>query len=422
MSGTPKWSEADIDRMVAIVREHTDMIEASAAVAAALGQQMNRSMLAQLLTNRRGIRYGQILKRKPPPPPPPKESAPTLDPVERREKVDEVSRLRSEHADLVAQVREFRARQAFIDRLSDWQGVPSVERKERKSGIREMAAVWMASDWHVEETVDPESIGYVNAFNLAIADDAITRFFDAIIWHHRHNAASGSVSIRTIVLALIGDLITGYLHEELVETNGLSPVNATLWLLPRLRDGIRRVLKELPEIERMIVPCAHGNHGRTTEKRRISTGPANSFEWIVYHQLADAFADDKRVRFILAASAHQFVDVFGFRLHVTHGDEFRFFGGVGGLTIPLNKRIAAWNQGPQRAHVHMIGHYHQALDIGPGVVNGSLIGYNAYAQSIGASPEPPQQVGFFVDSKHGKCDSGKRLWVDSGKRVAKRAA
>jgi hypothetical protein len=35
-------------------------------------------------------------------------------------------------------------------------------------------------------------------------------------------------------------------------------------------------------------------------------------------------------------------------------------------------------------------------------VNGSLIGYNAYALAIKASPEPPVQAFFLIDSRFGK--------------------
>jgi hypothetical protein len=38
-------------------------------------------------------------------------------------------------------------------------------------------------------------------------------------------------------------------------------------------------------------------------------------------------------------------------------------------------------------------------------VNGSLIGYNAYAQSIGASPEEPQQGLNILNKKYGMVSS-----------------
>jgi rhodanese-related sulfurtransferase len=37
------------------------------------------------------------------------------------------------------------------------------------------------------------------------------------------------------------------------------------------------------------VVCKFGNHGRTGEKIRISTGYKNSYEWMVYHFIAAEF-------------------------------------------------------------------------------------------------------------------------------------
>jgi hypothetical protein len=45
------------------------------------------------------------------------------------------------------------------------------------------------------------------------------------------------------------------------------------------------------------------------------------------------------------------------------------------------------------------------------VTNGSLIGFNPFAVSIGAKYEPPQQAFFLVDSKRGKTASYP-IWVE----------
>jgi hypothetical protein len=45
-------------------------------------------------------------------------------------------------------------------------------------------------------------------------------------------------------------------------------------------------------------------------------------------------------------------------------------------------------------------------------VNGSVVGYNGYAMAIKATPEPPQQAFYILDSKRGKtCKSP--IWVRS---------
>src|SRR6185312_12666569 len=189
-------------------------------------------------------------------------------------------------------------------------------RRERTSGLREMTAVVGASDWHVEETVDPEAIAFRNKYNLEIAGQRIERFFNGIAWNIEHHRASRLIVIHDLVLWLGGDLMSGYIHEELVENNQLSPTETILWLLPRLNGGIR-MLRERLDIN-VVVLCSYGNHGRTTHKPRISSGPQNSYEWLMYHNLARELADDKGIRFEITKSAHQYVQAYDKVLHFHH--------------------------------------------------------------------------------------------------------
>jgi len=71
---------------------------------------------------------------------------------------------------------------------------------------------------------------------------------------------------------------------------------------------------------------------------------------------------------------------------------------VGGIYIPTNKAIAQWNKGV-RADLDVFGHFHQFIDAGNFVANGSLIGYNAYALRIKADYEPPKQAFFLVNKR-----------------------
>ena len=88
-------------------------------------------------------------------------------------------------------------------------------------------------------------------------------------------------------------------------------------------------------------------------------------------------------------------------LRFHHGDAIRYEGGVGGLTIPANKAIAQSNKS-RTAYLDIFGHYHQMLDGGKFVSNGSLIGYNPYAIRIKASYEEPKQVFFLMERDKGK--------------------
>lgn len=331
------------------------------------------------------------------------------DPVEAVELKEEISNDKKIIKQLIEQVRQAKARQSFLDVVSSYKDPPKILPREKNSGVREMTAVCLMSDLHVEEPVSPESVAYRNEYNMDIADIRLNRLFQGIIWNVEHHRSSKKVAIRDLVLWLGGDFISGFIHPELVEHNTLSPIETVRWLLPRLKNGIKTVLESL-QLERIIIPCSFGNHGRTTDKPRISTGYANSYEWLMYHSLADAFESDPRVTFEITPSAHQYVEVYNFTLHFHHGDDLKYQGGVGGLGIPLLKAVAAWDT-IKRADYHHIGHFHQLRDYGRAIANGSLIGYGPYSQRIRADFEAPAQAFYLLDSKRGKCMLTP-IWVD----------
>lgn len=335
------------------------------------------------------------------------------DPVQERETRESLTKEKAQIKDLVERLRLAESKQEFLHAAHKVKGTPRILAKEKTSGLREMTAVVLASDWHVEEKVDPESVANRNEYTLAIADNRVTRFFNGIIWNIEHQRASKRIVIRDLVLSLLGDLITGYIHEELVESNQLSPTETVRWLLPRLRNGIATLLARL-DLDHIEIPCSHGNHGRTTPKTRIQTGASNSYENLLYHVLAEEFRNEPRVHFEITASPHQYVDVYGFTLHFHHGDSLSYKGGVGGLAIPVLKAVPSWDA-VKYAHYHHIGHFHQLSDYGRALVNGSLIGYGPYSQWIRATYEPPQQMMYFLDKQRGKCQVTP-IWVADSER------
>lgn len=268
-------------------------------------------------------------------------------------------------------------------------------------------AVALASDWHVEERVLPETIGGLNSYSPAIAKARAQRFFQGIEWLVREQQRM--FQINDLVLWIGGDIITGYIHDELVEGNFLSPTEAVLSAEGLLSDGIRYLLANT-ELN-INVPCDFGNHGRTTAKPRVATAAKNSFEWLMYHMLAKGFKDEPRVQFIIADGHHTIVSVGDYRLHFTHGDKVKSMGGIGGVDVPLNRAVAQWHQ-TMPANTTCVGHFHTYQSGERLVRNGSLIGYSPFSRDIvRAAFEPPRQAFFLIDERRGKTQSAP-IWVE----------
>lgn len=271
-----------------------------------------------------------------------------------------------------------------------------------KPGRHNGAFVLLCSDWHVGEQVMPESVGGRNEYTPAIARKRLDNLIEGSKWmieSWRTGDTGFGWNIDQAVIWLGGDMITGMIHDDLRETNLLSPTEEVLLaqeLCIRLIDAIAAH----PGIKRVEVPTSWGNHGRDTPERRVSTGWSRSYEWLMYQQIARHYAKSKVVRVHTGKDEISSLEVLGTKLRFNHGDIIRFGDGVGGITIPLKKWLAKLDR-TERADVTCIGHWHQYLDIGNAVVNNCLIGHNAYGQRV-APYAAPSQVAFLVDQRHGK--------------------
>lgn len=269
--------------------------------------------------------------------------------------------------------------------------------------------VAVASDWHCGEAVDPSDLpGELNVYNPEIFVKRAEQFFQRIVFL-TDNMARGVAKVDTLVLALLGDLMTGHLHDDQKESNHLHPMEELLLLTEVIQSGIDYLLKN-GKFEKIIIPCCHGNHGRTTEKMRAKTSADTSYEVLLYKFLARHYKDNPKLEWKIAQGHHQMLKLWDYTIRFHHGDAVNYGGGVGGLTIPLRKAIAGWDS-VQRADLSVSGHFHQLTDGGDFIVNGSLIGYNAYALRVKARYEPPQQAFFVVDQNRGKTMTA-RIFTD----------
>ena len=171
------------------------------------------------------------------------------------------------------------------------------------------------------------------------------------------------------MLPLLGDLMTGFIHEDLRQTNTMGPLEEIRFLRQLLISGFDYMLEQ--DIQRYVVPCIWGNHGRINyDREMISASMRNSYEAGLYWDLRDHYADEERIDFRVAEGPMIYVNVEGYVIRSTHGNSFGYQGGIGGLTIPLIKTCYRWDQGIA-AHLTVMGHWHHHLDIGHAIINGS---------------------------------------------------
>lgn len=247
------------------------------------------------------------------------------------------------------------------------------------------------SDLHWGEIVDPNQIGGVNQYNVAIAQERLRTMVEVTIDLLTNHIKSPNYP--GIVFALGGDMVSGDIHEELMATNEaeIMPIVLDLWghlvwCVERLAETFGRV----------FLPCVGGNHGRNTHKIRAKGRNFTSFDWLLYQFLAKRFEPDKRVKFMIPDGPDCHYSVMGHRYLLTHGDQFRGGDGVIGALGPIirgdHKKRSRNAQIDMAYDTMILGHWHQLIQLQRLIVNGSLKGYDEYAYSNSFGYEPPRQA------------------------------
>jgi len=306
----------------------------------------------------------------------------------------EVASLRGRYKAALAQIDRERERADALVALKGISAARPPQRVAKSDKKHDATMVVLLSDIHCEEVVRSEQVNGLNAFDLEVCEARLAelqRRFFAMLEHERQLAR-----VDRVVLWLGGDLISGMIHPELAEENSLHPLAAIRWIGERMRGFLDAVADNAREV---VVATSCGNHGRTTEKLRTNEADT-SYEHHLY--LTMRAAEKRRnVRWQIGEGHLNYLDLDGFKVRFCHGHAIRYQGGIGGIHVPLNKAIAAWDA-TERADLTCLGHWHQFSwgRAGRYVSNGSVIGHSAYAVRIKASFEPPCQAAIVID--HGR--------------------
>lgn len=318
--------------------------------------------------------------------------------------------LREENDALKEKLSRYSTLQAMHDRLVN---IHPARFKITQEVEHEATLVALLSDWHTEEPVDPAKINYVNEYNVAICKQRLDRWLNGL-FSYLDMFRSKSV-IKKLVLAVLGDLISGYIHADLREANSLAPPPALAKAFGFLY-GIIKTLLARGDFDEITMVCCHGNHSRTTDKPRIQMKAENSYEWLLYTILAFIFQDEPRLKWRISERYFVHQEIYGRTCRFHHGEVIKFNGGVGGITIALNKAIAKWNTTPPKpAFLDALAHWHYSMAQPDALVNGSVIGYSPISEEFKMPYQRPCQQLFVMHPKNGRIVTTE-IYLDEGEQ------
>ena len=254
----------------------------------------------------------------------------------------------------------------------------------------------ICSDWHAEETVKSSTVLGLNEFNLEISEQRIKNFFSNAIYMIKKKP------VDNLVVGLLGDMIGGYIHDELAQTNGLSPMQGVAFVKKLIISGLKAIHDELPELQKIIVVGICGNHSRTTKKLQFNNGFALNFEYFLYKDIEQTLTlmGLTKFQYVIPEGDLAYLDIYGKKILFAHGFQFRSAGGVGSIYPAMLRWFGKMNQ-VIKIDKAFLGHWHSSIYTKEVCINGSLKGYDAFAMGHGLSYEVPQQTYVILNEKRG---------------------
>lgn len=266
----------------------------------------------------------------------------------------------------------------------------------RHGPLPEATYISAFSDAHPGALVRPREVRGLNEYSPEIFEARFERYCQGNLI--MLNAARSAWDVNTFLWWWGGDLIENFLHDENFSENTLSPTEESLLLFKTLCRGIDFLLAK-SDCARIRIATNNGNHGRNTKKMHATGAFLRSYEFMVYQLVYEKYKDEPRIEWNLCLGYEQVLDIYGWKLRTHHGDAIKFGGGVGGVAPALYRRIHRVNSA-EYADWDLMGHFHAWGFLPRAAMNGSLIGYNAFAQRMGMPFEEPIQISWVVDAKH----------------------
>jgi hypothetical protein len=310
---------------------------------------------------------------------------------------DDLLKERVAYKSLLEDYNDALARLKEMDSLSEIGVKPRPISPVTPTGKGEATALIVLSDVHPFNRVRPQTVNGLNKYSPEISEIRQRNFWQRAL--RLVEIERSGQYIPNLLVHFGGDMVGNTLHDDAKETNSGTVQEEMKFQLEQLESGLDFMWKN-GKFKWIRVVCSSGNHDRDTKFKQHENQTEHSFAHTIYYVLKRDYAKRRgwNVTFDLATGYHCILDVYGRKIRFHHGDDIRFAGGVGGLSIPVNKAIDRWNIS---GHVDLdvFGHWHTSLHDPRFIINGSVIGYTAYALSQKLPFELPRQTFALLDKK-----------------------
>ena len=280
-----------------------------------------------------------------------------------------------------------------------------IENRDHDRG--EHRVVSLLSDVHAGEVVSAAETHNLSSYDMDIFKERLE------IWT---NKVVDLVSLRrqrlyvpNLSLFMLGDIISGDIHDELSNTNDVSVVDQ---MVESAREISRSLLTLSGYFENIEVSGVVGNHGRMSRKPYFKRKQRSNWDYLVYQMIAMFLQKQKNVTFHIPESFWTVRDVLGTRFLLMHGDGNQSWSGFPwyGIERSIGKmRTMLGNDMPFDRVA--LGHYHDPVDTERWSVNGNFKGGDEFSIGKLYSSCRPSQTLLYVHPENGVVGT-ERIYLD----------
>ena len=284
---------------------------------------------------------------------------------------------------------------------------------EYPKGDTPQAIVAPLTDTHIGEFIDTDQMIGLNTYDFNIFNNRLYGWANQVIT--LSGLRKNSVDIPELVVPMLGDMISGDIHEELSNTN---LANCMMQMIRGANLIAQALMFMAPHFSKVRVPCVVGNHGRMTRKPPMKD-KFMDWDYLMYQWIAALCKNQPNIEFHIPRSYLTVFAVCNRNILAMHGDAVSGAGSMASImkvmtnlrSVLQYKTILEPEAGVPEAQIAehfdsvMIGHFHRVdeLDIVTGTAHicGCMKGADEFAMNRLQAVTKPQQIVTYWHPKYG---------------------
>ena len=250
--------------------------------------------------------------------------------------------------------------------------------RDGSMGEHPQTMVAVLTDTHVGERVSLNQMAGLNDYDLNKFSRRLSGWAIQVLnlATYRRNMCE----VNELVVPLLGDIISGDIHEELSRSN---VDNCMMQMLSAAHVISQALMYLAPHFESIRVPCVVGNHGRMTRKPPMKDKYMD-WDYMVYQWIAAFCSKQPNITFQIPKTFAQIIEVCNRKILLFHGDSIS----GGGSSQSIHRMVSAMRgvtQFRQAIETTVVKHDGDLADVFTDVMLGHFHRVDTYVFGTGSA-------------------------------------